>query len=651
MSDASASPLPGPRPASASRVVAVATAAAVLALYGATLSAPYVFDDLIGIVQNAALRSGDVWLLLRQLPNRILPGLTWLASFRAADGVPPPLWLHALALASHVGAFFVARALAIRLFRRFDAAARAEGAGTFTAAVFALHPLQTQSVAYAWQMPTIWSGGLCLTAWLFLEKALERDASAAPGARRDRAWRVAAYLTFLAACFSKPNAVGFVGLVAIRLLFETKAPRRLAGELAPWIAVAALAALPLLVADPLELSILRDAQRLGTGLSHGAYVVAQISVLVYYVRLVFLPLGQSIDHVFLARGALDPVTVACGLALALAAAAAFALRRRAPLVTLGAALFLATVGVESFVAPLEDLAVEHRTYLVVFAVALAAAAGAARLATTPVRLRAAQLAAAAVLVALALTTRHRLELWRAPLALWSDALAKAPEAQRPLIGVGRALFDLERYPEAAEHLSRAASAGPRHRGLALFLLAISLGRTEGKDAEAEAAFAAAAADGYDTAEFWRNYAVFYALSRRLPEARDKAKEALARDPEDVETLLLLARVQIDLGLRAEGLATYGRLLDARRPGADGLYEAAYDLFELADFEGAARAAAAWRAREAAPTDAKRLTIDCVEAGLARERGDAAPLDALKASAVGARLQEFCPTRLRSALAP
>jgi Tfp pilus assembly protein PilF len=214
-----------------------------------------------------------------------------------------------------------------------------------------------------------------------------------------------------------------------------------------------------------------------------------------YLGLLLLPWGQSIVHdVRPVTSPLEARVLLAAAALALAGAAAWRIRRRQPLVALGAAWFLIFLAPAAAVALHEPMA-ERRAYLASVGVFLIAGVlGAAVWASAGRRGQTAALAAlTVVLVVLGALTLARNLVWRDAVTLWTDATGKAPTAWSAWAGLATALGEQGRCAEA----------------LPLYETALRL---------------------RERPEVYSNYGICLAAQRRLPEATAAFERALALDP-------------------------------------------------------------------------------------------------------------------------
>src|SRR3982751_2067120 len=130
--------------------------AAALIAFGASLASGFHFDDY-AIFSDPALVTASGWMgafTLRQ--TRPLTYLTFWLNYAVGGG--DPILYHALNLALHLGAVW----LAYECLRRLMESRAALAAAT----IFALHPLQAEAVDYVWARSIVLATVLCLAAML-----------------------------------------------------------------------------------------------------------------------------------------------------------------------------------------------------------------------------------------------------------------------------------------------------------------------------------------------------------------------------------------------------------------------------------------------------------------------------------------------------
>ena len=425
--------------------------------YAPALQGPFVFDDQRTVELNRGIHHltgtlGPPSLQTLVRGGRAITDLTFALDYRIAGNTP--FLFHATNLAIHLAVTllvfaFTRRVLSLGGWRAGDLLALA------VTSVFALHPLQSQSVAYISQRSETLASAFYLGSLLLLQGC---------GGRRSRRARACAYLAafflFLLGLAAKVIIATLPAAYLLMGLLPGPAPAAGPARLRQRLAAAA----PFLI---LILYATATALFTGHGLPKEAnagfsiaslppwrYLLTQGHVLVTYLRLVLWPRGQNLDWDFpIASGVDNPVALACALfvLLVLTASVGLYLRSRSRTDAKGAAGRTAAFGVlwfflllspTSSVVPLADVIMEHRVYLASWGLFLALAA----LATASggaIRhwLGRRSVAATALLVlcaALAGTTYLRARLWGSELLLWSDIVAKSPGKARARLGLANA---------------------------------------------------------------------------------------------------------------------------------------------------------------------------------------------------------------------
>ena len=399
-----------------------------IAVYARTFGAPFLFDDVHAIAQNLRIREWS-WEVLAS--DRPLVDLT-LALNYALGGLHVAGY-HVFNLGLHLGCGWLLFDVARRIFRLTNVlAGREDAAAFFAALLFLVHPLQTEAVTYVIARSELLMA-LCYLATLDLVLLAETRPE-----RRHLLW-VAAVATCALGMTAKPIMVTAplaVGWLARWVLAPAAKPGLRFASTPP--ASEAPLRWPLhvgLVATWLVLlAVLADGRHPGGGFDIGIapldYFRTQLGVTWHYFRLLVWPVGQRLDYDWpLATRWRDPAVLVPALAWVLVLLALWwhaHRRRRAATFWLGFAVLVLLPS--SSVVPIADLACEHRMYLTVggFAV-LTALAGGGAAAWAP---RLVGALGIGVALALALLTIARNELWRDPVALWTDNLTKTPAKQR-----------------------------------------------------------------------------------------------------------------------------------------------------------------------------------------------------------------------------
>ncbi len=181
-----------------------------------------------------------------------------------------------------------------------------------------------------------------------------------------------------------------------------------------------------------------------------------MKALVYYLRLLVLPRGLSVEHAFtVAASAWDPA-VLCALAVILSLATIIVRSVRRGDTGFWFA-WIPVVLLPTLIVPLNVLVNEHRLYPVM----VAAAVLSTRLVMPS---KSAWRGCVAVLVVLCLggLAYERSQVWQEAGRLWADARAKAPGMPRPWLFLGDAHLAANRLEEALTAYAEAERVNPAH---------------------------------------------------------------------------------------------------------------------------------------------------------------------------------------------
>lgn len=320
----------------------------------------------------------------------------------------------------------------------------------FSGALFLLHPLQTESVAYVASRSEVLSVFFCFAAFaLFLYKG---DGSM----KWPRA--LAIVILFGAAVVTKEHTVMLPALVLLTDYYWKRGGLRKNAILYGMIALAGAGGAAFV------LRTLRNANTAGfgmKGLSPGTYFFTQCRVIWIYVRLFLLPFGQNVDaDIPLSRTLLDRGAIAGLVGLLAVVTAAWIYRKRWPLAAFGVFVFLLLLAPTSSFAPIKDVLAERRVYLPFLGLLLICLEFLRRLRTEQI-----VWAGAAVAVACATLTYQRNQVWASPLALWQDTVAKSPRKMRPRFQLAYAYYEQRQCQQAAQQYEVASELEPPSQDL------------------------------------------------------------------------------------------------------------------------------------------------------------------------------------------
>jgi tetratricopeptide (TPR) repeat protein len=445
-------------------------AALVAVVYAPVLANGFVWDDWSVVVGTRGLRpltaEGLRWSFTALVQGHYHPA-TWL-SFTVGERLlgDAPASAHAVNVALHAlnAALFAVLGAELLAHARPEWSPRARAAAAlFAAALFALHPLRVESVAWATERRDVLSAAFLLGA---LAAYVVRSR-----ARRPAAWYAVSLALFALALLAKAQASAAAVLLVLDVYPLARLPGgsarrkaaafgRLVVEKVPFVALAAAAAVLALRAQAASGALLATAAHpVGARFAQAAYG------LVFYLRATFAtafrPLYERpvpLDW----REARFALSIA---AAALLAAGMVACRRRAPALAAAAAAYLLfLLPVSGFFQSGVQLVADRYSYLATLGFALVAAAAAVeRWRTAAAAWHRPALAASclALLAAWASLSHGQTRIWRDDETVWRHVLEGGPSALASN-NLGQMLAARGRYAEATTHLARALEVVPSY---------------------------------------------------------------------------------------------------------------------------------------------------------------------------------------------
>lgn len=426
-------------------------------VYANAVGAGFIFDDRPHIIRNPALHS--LWPLTNHLLGK--RGLVQfsLALNYAIEGREPRGY-HLVNVVIHLLSALALYGLVWRTLLTGRLRATFQHSACWLAAIIAaiwmVHPLQTQAVTYIIQRAEAMAG---LFFFLMLYCTVRQHESVGRGARMG--WTAAALVSYLASVLSKETlaVVPLVVLLYDRCFlagtFRAALRQRawLYGVLALWIGMATV-----LVFRSLALE-----SSAGFNVANSTpmtYLFTQPAVIAQYLQLVFWPHPLVLDYLW--KPAMDvsehvPQTV---LIVTLGVLTLWALWHNRPIGVMGAWFFIALAPTSSFV-PILDLYMEHRMYVPLAAlVAVLVIGGDALLRRGGPGARRLWLgggAAGLAVLALGAVTIDRNFDYYNELTIWKTVIDARPKNARAQINYGAALYDVAKRPWDALHHYRLAS--------------------------------------------------------------------------------------------------------------------------------------------------------------------------------------------------
>ena len=522
---------------------ALATLAVVFWAYGPAMHTGFLFDDT---TQHFALPTASQPLSSWIGPVRpVLMFSYWVNSRISMEDTS---WYHYFNILIHaLAGIFVF--LVIR--RLLEWAGAEESSRTpwaaFGTLLFLLHPLQAESVAYISGRSDSLCGMLScasFAAFLYRRSPAISWAGVLP-----------VLLLFGAAVLTKEQAVALPALFVLTdFWWNPQTPLR--SVRANWRLYAILA-LGAAGAAALFWKLIVGA---GAGSSAGfaikdftwyQYLFTQFRAIFAYVFNFLLPVNLNVDWDFpISRGIFEYGAI-FGLAALLAlAAAAWRYRRAFPLAGYGYFVFLVLLSPTSSILPIKDPIADRRMYLPILGLILIAIDLLRRL---KVERKLLALGAAALMVATALATHARAEVWSDPILLWQDSALKSPNKVRAHFQLAFAYYEQGHFDLAVAEFQRTAELKPPTADLlydwglaydALHQPELALAKLR-QSAVLEA-----------TAQVFTQIAKVDAGQQRWAEALDALSTAEKLDPKFAITYVFRGKIYLNTNRPAEAVEQY-----------------------------------------------------------------------------------------------
>lgn len=336
----------------------------MILIYQPSFQAPFQFDDNLTIIENPSIKSlqNIPWIWIFD-PSRFLTYLSFAFNYYF-NGIDTPGY-HAVNFILHMlvslCVYLFVRGTVYRSLLKDRPNEDIEQFSLVALGIFLCHPVQTQAVTYISQRSTLLAALFYVLTVIFYI-----------GWRQKKGgwYYVLALMAAGIGIFTKPNFITLPFALMLCEIFFLDARRAGAKKillyLAPFFLI--VAAIPfLLIAwkykafDPhFLLNVTRETEHI----SRGEYLLTQFNVVLTYIRLVFLPIGQNLDYDFpLAKGFFDWPTPLSFLALVCLFTVAIRKFRYNRLLSFCIFWFFLTLSLESSVFPIADVIFEHRLYL------------------------------------------------------------------------------------------------------------------------------------------------------------------------------------------------------------------------------------------------------------------------------------------------
>jgi tetratricopeptide (TPR) repeat protein len=492
-------------------LVAIFILVGVTALvYVNSLPNAFHYDDFHGIVRNPAIKD---W---RNVPSYFTDASTYSLAHRSdwrpvlqitfalnfALGGPAPVYFRLVNLAFHIAAVIFVYLVVAETSKTLiglpeDAHARVPGTAFVAAALFAVHPVNSEVVNYVWARSSLLAALFYLVAFYCLLRGPFGGKK-----KRRAAWHVAGLAAYGLGLATKATVITLPATLFLHECLRSpeagvmKSIVFVSSRLKKFIPILALTVGYLVLRAVLITDSFLGVVRAGE-VSSSTYLLSSLRAWIYYLRLFLWPSPLLVNyHGFgWSYSLLDGrVLLSIGLILTILSLA-WRLRESAPVVTFFACWFFIALLPESSFFPLSEPINGYRPYLANVGVSVSlvgltlrglsfsrdkSTGGATKYLARNCTVYG--FACGLLLGVLALSTIRRNLDWRTESSLWSDVLKKDPDNPRAHMSLGLHFLERKEYFQAGDMFEKAVALSPQNSYV--YLLRGYLNLLLGKNPEA-----------------------------------------------------------------------------------------------------------------------------------------------------------------------
>jgi protein O-mannosyl-transferase len=416
-----------------------------------TLNNSFHYDDFPQIVHNQAIKDAHpVKAIWDTFPSRFTAFFSF--AFNYHWGGLDVRGFHALNIALHIANAFLVWRLASLLI--------APGlVSFFAAAIFLTHPAQTEAVNYIFQRSVVIATFFYLATLVFYIQA-RRIQTDHEGKGPWIVFYITALVMAALAMISKEMtcSLPFVILLVECLFIKSTKSRWM------WVLpfFVGLLIIPLTTIRSLKFwEMPKAAQSVNnSGVTVAQYFMTQLNVKMIYLRLLFLPIKQSViyDYPAIAKSLFEWPVMASAVVVAGLLGLGIILRRIFVPACFAILWFLITTFPESSFIPINNLVCEYRLYLpmVGFAVLLSALIFKIVEQKSGLAIR----LLSVVVIIFSVLSFQRNKVWANEFTLWDDAVKKAPQNQMGYLNRGAYFHNIGNLEAAMDDYNMVVGLGP-----------------------------------------------------------------------------------------------------------------------------------------------------------------------------------------------
>jgi len=502
-----------------------------LLVYVNSLEVPFHFDDIYYLKENLQIKSFSTfqrWLTESYsgfFTNRPVLLFTFLLNY--SIGGLDTFGYHFFNVLVHIlNAFFF-----YVLFARYADPDSRTGYSipyVLAAIIFLIHPVNTESVTYISSRSSVLSTFFVLASMLSFFRATEM--------RLRLPLYLLSILFFLTGLFTKEAAIVLPALLMLfDYFFVSNSGRGLKARLKYHVPF-------FLLTLALSLVYLSYLTRPEADRPWATHIPTELNVFVEYGKLLFVPLGLTIDHDVTLLGLFSGRALFSLTALMTLIALALFLKKKNPAIAFSIFWFFISLA-PFLVIRVKDFMAERWLYTASLGFAVGVS-GVVMFASQSYR-KTVRAVVALLLVLLGVLTITRNQVYSSPILLWQDAVKKAPEKSRPYINLSGAYMENGQVALGVANIQEGIKLGKKNGGLkgtqlVAAYMNLAAAYQNGNDLQkAEGALKTIEREAAGFREYHHSLGLIYMKTRRYDQALVEFKKALAIRPSSPTYLYLL----------------------------------------------------------------------------------------------------------------
>lgn len=435
--------------------------------YSNTLHSPFAFDDHRMIVTNNKIKNNSIFLEFNN--PRYIGTITFALNYRINE--LDPFGYHLVNIIIHLfNAILVYMVMLniISLVKKEPLNKNEFILPFIIALIFLLHPVQTQAITYISQRFASLAAFFVMASLLSYLKFRKRD--------QGSPWHLILSLIFALLAFkTKENTIVLpVIIILMELIIYKSSVFSLKKRI---ICIFPFFALLIIVISSF-INLNQPIENLFTNtieksketyvIPRGQYLITEFRVIITYLRLLVLPVHQSIEYIYpLSQSFFELKTLLSFSLIVLLIAIAILISTKSPLISFGILWFFVFHIVESSVIPISDIIFEHRIYLPSIGIIMAFVYFINTI-FIKYKLRGLKIFFYLIIAILGIATYARNDVWKDRISLWKDCVDKFPQNSRCHLNLGAAYITQEMYDPAIKELQTGLQGNTRdveHRRL------------------------------------------------------------------------------------------------------------------------------------------------------------------------------------------